>query len=98
MTQAPDLPVLVKQFCEELWREWEAQRPLSPAIRYRWQGAMKVLCELYGEEPVQQALAQLWRERFGQLDGALAQHIQRLELPAQAAAAPVYPSAGAGQA
>lgn len=97
MTHSAELEALIKQFSKELWVELEAQRPLSPAIRYHWQGAMQVLSEVYGQEQVQACLALLWREQFGQLDAVLAEQLERFEMPAQAATAPVYPSSNAGK-
>lgn len=97
MTHSAELEALIKRFSKELWVELTAQRPLSPAIRYRWQGAMQVLSEVYGQAQLQACLAALWREQFGELDTALVEQLQRFEIPAQAATAPVYPSSNAGK-
>lgn len=97
MTAPPDLEQLLPAFCEELWAELESERPLSPAIRYRWQGAMQALSGVFGETAVQRQLTRLWRERLGDIDEALEQQLQHFEIPPQSRAAPVYPSSESAQ-
>ena len=90
---SPDLQSLLSSQNEPVWRELHAGRPLSPAIRYRWQGAMRVLCELYGATEVQQAILRQWRENFGDPDAELINQLSAFELPPWADTAPVYPAA-----
>lgn len=87
-----DLQAVLRAQNEPVWQELKSGRPLSPAIRYRWQGAMMLLCELYGDAAVQDALLQHWREAFGDPASELSGQLAAFELPACADTAPVYPA------